>query len=146
MSTQETLRCIRGRHVHGHIVQSTATPRSQAYTDLEDLHGDFESDVCHGGSSRGGRGRACAKQHISARPSVPAAVGFARKALIPPPPSMRSSLRFRPTRLTSNTRQVLYRITAPAIAAKHPNTPPTTPPTAMPRESVEYRRVGGHSA
>jgi hypothetical protein len=110
--------------------------QSQSRTDLEDLHGDFEPDVCHGGSSRGGRGRACTKQRCHTRSSVPAAVGFAH-AVIPPPLSMTSSLRFRPRRLTSNTRHVLYRITALAIAAKHPNTPPTTPPTEMPRESVE---------
>jgi hypothetical protein len=34
--------------------------------------------------------------------------------------------------LTSNTRHVLHRITAPAIANKHPNTPPTTPPIEIP--------------
>ena len=41
-------------HTHGH-----------AHTHREDLHGDVESDECHGGSSHGCRGRACSKQHSS---------------------------------------------------------------------------------
>jgi hypothetical protein len=34
--------------------------------------------------------------------------------------------------LTTDARHVLYRITAPAIANKHPATPPTTPGMEMP--------------
>ncbi len=43
--------------------------------------------------------------------------------------------------LTTDARHVLYRITAPAIANKHPATPPTTPGMEMPgttsRSSVQ---------
>jgi hypothetical protein len=81
-----------------------------------------------------------AAEHGESKSTLGVLKGFSRGTrgvlyTVVPPPSMASSLGFRPPLLISNKRHLLYKITAATIAKKHPKKPPTMPGMEMPPES-----------